>query len=73
MANPFRYSYKTQIVISSQKDLVWKSLIDLENYHLWNPFTPKVETNWKIGEPVRRAGWGRPWLAGWAKLERRSR
>ena len=52
MANPFRYSYKTQIVISSQKDLVWKSLIDLENYHLWNPFTTKVETNWKIGEPV---------------------
>jgi hypothetical protein len=27
-------------------------LTDLNSYHLWNPFTPKVKTTWKIGDPV---------------------
>jgi uncharacterized protein YndB with AHSA1/START domain len=52
MANPFRYSYKAQIVIASKKELVWKILTDLDNYQRWNPFTPRVETNWEIGHPV---------------------
>jgi len=52
MTHPFRYSYKAEIAINANKDIIWKALTDLENYPLWNPFTPKVETNWKIGEPV---------------------
>ena len=52
MVNPFRYSYKAQIVVNKEKVLVWKTLTDLDNYELWNPFTPKIKTSWEIGEPV---------------------
>ena len=52
MANPFRYSYKAGVEINTKKELVWKVLTNLDNYHQWNPFTPKIETIWKIGEPV---------------------
>lgn len=53
MANPFRYSYKAQVEIKAQKELAWKAIIDLDSYRLWNPFTPKVETDWTIGKPVQ--------------------
>jgi len=52
MASPFRFSYSAKVIIESEKELVWNALTDLENYHLWNPFTPKVTTNWVIGDPV---------------------
>ena len=34
------------------QDDIWHALTDLDGYHLWNPFTPKVETNWQVGDPV---------------------
>lgn len=52
MANPFRYSYSALIHIDCEHEDIWNALTDLDNYHLWNPFTPKVETNWQIGEKV---------------------
>lgn len=52
MSNPFRYSYRAQIYIDCKHEDIWYALTDLENYHIWNPFTPKIETNWKIREPV---------------------
>lgn len=52
MTNPFRFSYSAEVTIEVKKDNVWQALTQLENYHLWNPFTPKVTTTWKIGEPV---------------------
>lgn len=52
MANPFRYSYKAEVEINTKKELVWTVLTDLDKYHEWNPFTPKVQTSWEIGEPV---------------------
>jgi hypothetical protein len=52
MANPFRNSYRALVNIKCTQEDIWYALTDLDSYHLWNPFTPKVETNWKIGEPV---------------------
>ena len=52
MGNTFRYSYNAQIEILSKKVIVWKVLTDLQNYSKWNPFTPKIETDWQIGHKV---------------------
>jgi len=52
VANPFKYSYKTSALIVGEKEIIWQVLTDLDSYHLWNPFTPKVETSWAIGEKV---------------------
>ena len=53
MGKPFRYSYKATAHIKAEKEEIWKTLTDLDNYHLWNSFTPKVETNWEIGDLVK--------------------
>ena len=52
MPNPFRYSYQTFVYIDCDDTAIWDALTDLKNYHHWNPFTPMVETNWKIGDQV---------------------
>jgi hypothetical protein len=52
MSNPFRYSYRALIYIDCDHEDIWNALTDLGNYHIWNPFTPKVETNWQIGDKV---------------------
>ncbi len=43
---------RVSIKINAPKKIVWQVLTDLENYHLWNPFTPKVETDFKDGSDV---------------------
>ena len=48
----FIYRYHTEIEIAAKVEQVWDVLNDNENYHEWNTFTPKVETNWQIGHPV---------------------
>ena len=53
MGKPFRYCYKATAHIKAEKEEIWKTLTDLDNYHLWNSFTPKVETNWEIGDLVK--------------------
>lgn len=40
------------ITIHAPKQLVWQILIDLESYHKWNPFTPKVVSTLKPGDEV---------------------
>ncbi|MCG8308850.1 MAG: SRPBCC domain-containing protein [Cytophagales bacterium] len=52
MANPFRNSYKASVRINAEKEYVWDILTDLGLYELWNPFTPKIETVWKLHEKV---------------------
>ena len=52
MLNPFVYRYKSEIHIKRSREDVWDALTDLESYHIWNPFTPKVMTSWKIGDAV---------------------
>lgn len=44
---------KSNIEISAPKNLVWEILLDFNNYHLWNPFTPKIETDLVIGNDVK--------------------
>ena len=48
----FRYSYMAQVEINGNLESVWEALIRTENYHLWNSFTPRVETSWEIGTNV---------------------
>ena len=42
----------TEIIIDAPIQLVWEVLVDLDNYHLWNTFTPKVESSLKPGDDV---------------------
>ncbi len=43
---------ESRIEIKSPKSLVWEVLLDFDNYHKWNPFTPKIETDLRVGTPV---------------------
>jgi hypothetical protein len=43
---------ESRVEIHAPIDTVWGVLIDLENYHAWNRFTPKVETTLEVGSPV---------------------
>lgn len=44
------YSHKVEI--QAPIDFVWSILIDLEKYSEWNPFTHRVDTTLKVGDPV---------------------
>lgn len=52
MQHPFRYSYRAEIEIHEKKEKIWAVLTDLDRYSKWNPFTPKIETDWQIGHEV---------------------
>lgn len=41
------------IRIEAPAAFVWDILIDVENYHRWNPFTPRARTDFRIGSAVR--------------------
>lgn len=43
---------ESKITIQAPLEVVWNILSDLDNYHHWNPFTPKIETTRKIGADV---------------------
>ncbi|MEB3902314.1 SRPBCC domain-containing protein [Pseudomonas putida] len=38
--------------IAAPAELVWSILVDLPNYPQWNPYTVKVESTLRLGEPV---------------------
>ena len=38
--------------IAAPAELVWSVLVDLARYPEWNPFTVKVESSLRLGEPV---------------------
>lgn len=38
--------------IAAPAELVWSVLIDLARYPQWNPYTVKVESSLRLGEPV---------------------
>lgn len=40
------------ISINAPIHVVWGVLTDFEQYHKWNPFTPKVDVTGGVGEPV---------------------
>ncbi|MCY1433354.1 Polyketide cyclase / dehydrase and lipid transport [compost metagenome] len=38
--------------IAAPAELVWSVLVDLPSYPQWNPYTVKVESTLRLGEPV---------------------
>ena len=48
----FRKEYRAEMLIDAELSGVWEVLVDLRNYSKWNSFTPKIRTNWTIGEKV---------------------
>ena len=40
------------IRIEAPAAFVWDILTDVENYHRWNPFTPRARTDFRIGSAV---------------------
>jgi hypothetical protein len=49
----FEKRYKASSIIESDVKKVWDILVDQKEYHAWNPFTPKIETDWKVGSKVK--------------------
>lgn len=40
------------VEIAAPAELVWSVLLDLPRYPQWNPYTVKVESSLRLGEPV---------------------
>lgn len=40
------------VEIAASAELVWSILVDLPSYPQWNPYTVKVESSLRLGEPV---------------------
>ena len=53
MTSLFKKTYTASSIIDEDLAIVWTTLIDLRNYHLWNPFTPAISTDWSIGGKVK--------------------
>ncbi len=41
-----------QVTIDAPLEKVWHVLVAVGNYPAWNPFTPRVETTFVVGEPA---------------------
>jgi hypothetical protein len=50
--SPVTTVISAQVEIEAPPDRVWQILTDLERYHEWNPFTPRVESSLMVGDPV---------------------
>jgi hypothetical protein len=45
-------SVRAEVDIDAPIEQVWRILNDIDRYGEWNPFTPKVETTLRIGDPI---------------------
>lgn len=52
MNNPFRAHIGTEKIIAAPAAQLWEILTDFDCYAEWNPFTPKVEVDFRIGGAV---------------------
>ncbi len=43
---------RAEVEIDAPIDRVWKILTDTSRYGDWNPFTPRVDTTLRIGDPI---------------------
>ncbi|MEI6310776.1 MAG: SRPBCC domain-containing protein [Bacteroidota bacterium] len=43
---------ESTIIINAPVDKVWNILMEKDRYHLWNPFTPKIETTFEVGSDI---------------------
>jgi len=43
---------RAEVDIDAPIEQVWRILNDIDRYGEWNPFTPKVETTLRIGDPI---------------------
>jgi hypothetical protein len=43
---------QSEIIINAPKKVIWEILMDKDKYHLWNPFTPKIETNFEVESDI---------------------
>jgi uncharacterized protein YndB with AHSA1/START domain len=43
---------RAEIEIDAPLERVWRILTDFQGYRAWNPFTPRVETTLRIGDPI---------------------
>lgn len=43
---------ESSVVIDAPLQNVWNALVDFDNYHQWNAFTPKIDIEPKIGSRV---------------------
>jgi hypothetical protein len=48
----FEKKYKASSDMNVEIQTVWDILVDQNEYHSWNPFTPVIETDWEIGSKV---------------------
>ncbi len=44
--------HANKVTIDAPLEKVWHVLVDVGNYPAWNPFTPRVETTFVVGEPA---------------------
>ena len=44
---------RAEIEIDCGIERVWQILCDLPSYPEWNPFTPRVESSLRVGDPVQ--------------------
>jgi uncharacterized protein YndB with AHSA1/START domain len=47
-----RNPVRAEIEVDAPIERVWQILTDFERYRAWNPFTPRVETSLRIGDPI---------------------
>lgn len=43
---------ESSIIINAPKKIVWDILMDKDKYALWNAFTPKIETDFTVGNDI---------------------
>jgi hypothetical protein len=44
--------FATRVEIAASTERVWAILTDLDAYSQWNPFTPRIDTDFVIGQPI---------------------
>lgn len=47
-----RRVYTSEVAIDAPRALVWETLVDLDGYPRWNPFTVEMRSTLEVGAPV---------------------